>query len=522
MSAPNDKTILLATLGVCALLGGGTFLFLTRHQQPRPTPRVIPAATPAPVTVKSRVGSFQAGADGPPEAPRKSPYSIDLTGSDPTKVPGIPDAHGNWIGNGGFESPIIPSGDFLPLNTREVGMFAGRWVVYMGDVKLAGSAAYPAAAGAQSLDLNGTQTGAVYQDVFRVTGKKFLLKFSFGGNPLGGPSLKRMRVTWGNYRGTKTVADLVCDTSKSPKWKTYTYEVESPGDYARLLFQSLTPGAAGPAVDEVSLTEIARQPVSGDISRPPPPSGPESRAANAALGNSSFRATQRMLAQKFESEQRDLGATNARTLQTLQRLADVSASAGDWAGCVRYSRMLMAQTNCDLLILRGCAVAALLADDAQTYRDVCRRLLSESGPTPSPLNAERIAKVCLLAPGSVPDLAPVRQLADLAVKAHPGENWFILVKGLAEFRSDQPNAAIQTLDALQKDSNLDIASMAGFLMAMAYQQMDQADQAKAILAGANRQLQRSNSMARSQAWWWFDQAAANAIGIEAHKMVAGR
>ena len=114
------------------------------------------------------------------------------------------------------------------------------------------------AAGLQSVDLNNVTSGGVYQDVVTSSGEVYRLSFALGantdaiGDPRTGPAVKRVRVQW----GTNTVAELSHDVTghsrSSVGWRQFTFYVTGTG-LDRLLFESLTPGWTGPAIDDVSL-----------------------------------------------------------------------------------------------------------------------------------------------------------------------------------------------------------------------------------------------------------------------------
>jgi hypothetical protein len=76
-------------------------------------------------------------------------------------------------------------------------------------------------------------------------------------------------------------------------------------------------------------------------------------------------------------------------------------------------------------------------------------MLTRFGNTDKPEIAERTAKTCLLAPQAVSDLAPVLKLADRAVtgtEKHPDYRWWVLAKGLAEYRAGHYTAALDWLN----------------------------------------------------------------------------
>ena len=95
------------------------------------------------------------------------------------------------------------------------------------------------------------------------------------------------------------------------------------------------------------------------------------------------------------------------------------------------------------------ATLSLQTGKRQEYRRICREMLTRFCDTDDPYIAERVAKTCSLAPGAVSDLAPVLKLADRAVtgtEKHGGYRWFVLAKGLAEYRAGHYGAAVDWLN----------------------------------------------------------------------------
>jgi WD40 repeat protein/serine/threonine protein kinase/tetratricopeptide (TPR) repeat protein len=142
------------------------------------------------------------------------------------------------------------------------------------------------------------------------------------------------------------------------------------------------------------------------------------------------------------------------------------------------------------------AVLLLELGDAKRYRQACREMLARFGRTRDPNVAERTAKTCLLVPHALTDLRPALELADLAVtgtQKHADYRWFLLVKGMAEYRSGRFADAIVRLrktvaeggDALYCDA------LARLFLAMAQQRLGQADEARKTLDKARARIERT-------------------------------
>jgi serine/threonine protein kinase/WD40 repeat protein len=95
------------------------------------------------------------------------------------------------------------------------------------------------------------------------------------------------------------------------------------------------------------------------------------------------------------------------------------------------------------------APLCLQTGNVEGYRRICREMLKRFGNTDQPHVAERMAKTCSLAPEAVSDFAQVLKLADRAVtgtQKHPYYRWFMLAKGLAEYRAGHYAAAVDWLN----------------------------------------------------------------------------
>jgi len=173
------------------------------------------------------------------------------TGKKPS--PSGPAAAPNLIVNGGFEVPVAQA--FLTIVAPS--SFPG-WTVSTGGVDVSAASFYASASGAQSLDLNSIVSGSVSQDIATTAGVTYVLTFSFAANPLAGnpccpaPATKRMEVRW----GTTVVGTLDHDTTgrsaTTVGWRKISFKVVGSGA-DKLSFVSLTPGSAGPTIDDVRL-----------------------------------------------------------------------------------------------------------------------------------------------------------------------------------------------------------------------------------------------------------------------------
>jgi len=95
----------------------------------------------------------------------------------------------NIVINGDFESPNVGA-DIVRF---EEGANFGGWTVESGSVDLTGTV-LQVASGGQSVDLNGNQRGAIFQDVANTSGRVYILRFALAGNTEGGPKVKQVEV----------------------------------------------------------------------------------------------------------------------------------------------------------------------------------------------------------------------------------------------------------------------------------------------------------------------------------------
>ncbi|MFN8109212.1 MAG: choice-of-anchor C family protein [Thermoleophilia bacterium] len=153
------------------------------------------------------------------------------------------------VSNGTFEAPAIGSG----FQQGNAGQGYGAWSITSGSIDLyATTGGWNPAGGAQSLDMNGVAPGAVTQTLTTVPGTVYRLSFAIAGNP-GTAGVKEMAVDWGGSTIRTVRFDTTGHTTTTMGWTTVTLEVTATSTSTALTFQSLTPGAGGVALDNVSV-----------------------------------------------------------------------------------------------------------------------------------------------------------------------------------------------------------------------------------------------------------------------------
>ncbi len=163
--------------------------------------------------------------------------------------------------NGGFESPSIGGLSYLAFSTAPGGF---DWTVASGDVDIFASPSQPAT-GLQSLDLNGWNPGAIYQDLTFSLAGTCVVSFDMSANPGLGQAIKTLRVSLNPVGAPMhTLGEYSLDTAGRTytdlKWVAITTPgvvVDTTQTY-RLQFTSLSldGGSAGPLLDTVSLVVI--------------------------------------------------------------------------------------------------------------------------------------------------------------------------------------------------------------------------------------------------------------------------
>jgi choice-of-anchor C domain-containing protein len=174
-------------------------------------------------------------------------------------VPGVA-VPTNVVVNGGFESPAVV---LATVQTFASGQNLGGWMVESGSVEISRTYWLPDE-GVQSLGLNGTGIGTVYQDLATVPGQSYYLHFALAGVP-GSPVIKTNQVWWNGSLLDTVTFDSTGNSSSAMGWTNREYQVTASGAITRLRFASLTTGAAGPALDAVSLVPALPPPAAYSV-----------------------------------------------------------------------------------------------------------------------------------------------------------------------------------------------------------------------------------------------------------------
>jgi predicted Zn-dependent protease len=153
-------------------------------------------------------------------------------------------------------------------------------------------------------------------------------------------------------------------------------------------------------------------------------------------------------------------------------------------GAPALRQVLMANPNSDDLMWLGLAAVDLKNTDYKAYRSDVEEMLKRFGNPTNPWACERLAKACLLGPEPI-ELARASALAETAAAtAGTGkfDEWLMLVRGIALYRSGQYDEAVQQLVATRDKATTDNSEAcecaSQLFLAMAYARLKNVSQAR--------------------------------------------
>jgi tetratricopeptide (TPR) repeat protein len=170
----------------------------------------------------------------------------------------------------------------------------------------------------------------------------------------------------------------------------------------------------------------------------------------------------------------------------LKDQAEASARAGRWKEAVRDCAKAIEALPDDDLLCYSLAALLVQSGDLEGYRLHCARALARFGSTQNPAVAGRLAKACLILPGSGVNLEAAARLAETAVslgRSDPNFPAFQFSKGLAEYRQGRFAGAVEwEQKALATEPNDLRDAEAWMVLAMAQCQLKRTEEAHAALA----------------------------------------
>jgi choice-of-anchor C domain-containing protein len=154
------------------------------------------------------------------------------------------------FGDGGFETPVVAPHTFV---TIFAGQPIGPWTVTSGNVDLIGAGFWQAAAGVQSLDLDGGQAGAVSQTFATSPLFAYEVSFALAGNPVDLPVVKTGQVIVNGQVALNFSFDTTGKTEANMGYVHREFAFKATGNATTIEFASTTAGAFGPVIDDVQV-----------------------------------------------------------------------------------------------------------------------------------------------------------------------------------------------------------------------------------------------------------------------------
>lgn len=170
--------------------------------------------------------------------------------------------------------------------------------------------------------------------------------------------------------------------------------------------------------------------------------------------------------------------------------ADLCARQGRWDDATTAIERSLELDPGDHIKWYCAATLRLRAGDFDGYRRLCRAMLERFGTTDSLVVADRIAKLCLLRNGAVTrtEAKAVATLTDRLTdktESHWAYRWFLLVKGLADYRGDQFAESLARLKLCAPKQNGEAFDASVFaVQAMAEQRLGRVRESQATLQSA--------------------------------------
>jgi serine/threonine protein kinase/tetratricopeptide (TPR) repeat protein len=220
-------------------------------------------------------------------------------------------------------------------------------------------------------------------------------------------------------------------------------------------------------------------------SDPTPPSSELENLASGLIGQRKFGDAEQMLNQVLTPAFINLPSSGG----LLALRGDLKARRGEWEGAAadagRAFELLPGNPRYSVL-------AAFLAQshNRPAYEQFCQRLLTMFADTTNSYFADQVAKSCLFLPTSVLDLKLISHLADTAVTNGMGDSgatpYYQDCKALSEYRLGHFAEAIEWAQRPLKVPGIFVHGHTFATLAMAYWQLGDKDEARAMLANGEK------------------------------------
>lgn len=159
---------------------------------------------------------------------------------------------GTSLVNGSFEKDISV-GQFVTLPAGSTAIDG--WTVDAGSVDWIGTY-WTSFDGLKSVDLNGLAPGHLSQLLATTPGNDYVIDFRMAGNSSCGAAVKTLDVHAGGDGSGSFSFDSTGMTRTSMGWDARSFAFTASTTNTLLTFSSTTAGSCGPALDNVSLTEV--------------------------------------------------------------------------------------------------------------------------------------------------------------------------------------------------------------------------------------------------------------------------
>jgi superkiller protein 3 len=172
------------------------------------------------------------------------------------------------------------------------------------------------------------------------------------------------------------------------------------------------------------------------------------------------------------------------------------------------------------------AALYLFQGDLDSYRVTCSEMLERYAMSNDPHVIDCTAKICLLCPEDDRNREPALELAErnvLKTQNHPAYRWFVLAKGLADYRAGRHADALKRLEQFAPDASGQHADATAFaLLAMVHHSLDQEDKSRHALASARSVLTSvmpDPTKGRTFGDDWHDWLHSQLVVSEAERMI---
>lgn len=166
---------------------------------------------------------------------------------------GLNISYAQIIKNGSFEcASKDPGTGWKGLSIGDTAIC--HWIVSSGNIDYIGTY-WVASDSFRSVDLSGNRAGAISQSFKTVIDSKYQVQFDMAGNPDGGASLKRLRVSAADS-SREFVFDISGKNKQNMGWELMTLKFTAIDTFTTLTFANIVSSAYGPAIDNVRVDII--------------------------------------------------------------------------------------------------------------------------------------------------------------------------------------------------------------------------------------------------------------------------